>query len=57
MSKYKIKNINRNRRKNPRYKMQVDNKNIFQLEEIKRKRREQLIRKKRRQKEKEKSSG
>lgn len=51
MGNIRIKGINRKRRKNPREKMQVDNRGIFILEEVKKKKREKLIRKKRREKE------
>lgn len=52
----RIKGINRKRRKHEKDKMQIDNRGIFILDEIKRKKREQILRKKRRQKERERSN-
>lgn len=53
----KIKGINRKRKKNPKDKMQIDNRNIFQIERVKRKRRDQIIKKKRKDKDEQLSSG
>jgi len=47
----RIKNRNRNKRKSPKDRMQIDNRNIHILEEIKRKRRDQIIKRQRKQKE------
>jgi hypothetical protein len=57
MSEYKIRKPNRRRKqkKHPKHKMRIDNRNIFQLEEIKKKKRDQILKKKRRQKEKERN--
>ena len=53
----KIKGRNRKKRKNPRDRMQVDNRNIFQLERIKRKRIDQIRKKQRKQKDERVSAG
>jgi len=52
----KIKNVNRNRRRNPKDRMQVDNRNIFQLEEAQKRRRDQILKKKRKEKQKQKDT-
>lgn len=46
----KIKNRNRNKRKNPKDRMRIDNRNIHILEEAKRKRWDQIIKKRRKRK-------
>ena len=53
----KIKNRNRNKRKNPKDRMQIDNRNIFQIERAQKKRRDQIINKKRKKKNEQLSTG
>jgi len=48
----RIKGINRKNRKPPQHKMQIDGRSIFTLEEIKKKKRDKIIKKKRKEKEK-----
>jgi hypothetical protein len=53
----KIKGYNRKKRKREKDRMQIDNRNIFQLERIKKKKRDQILRKQREQKDERVSAG
>ena len=57
MTEYRIRKSNRIRkqRKHPKHRMRIDNRNIHILEEAKRKRWTEILKKKRRQKEKERN--
>jgi hypothetical protein len=53
----KIKKPNRSKRKHPKDRMQIDNRNIFQLERVKKKRKDQIRKKQRKQKDERISAG